>query len=102
VVTTTTEQIGFTFESDQAGPRNFDRCLAEGVTASRLEDSNYWTKFNALLKGEIHYGIGAVKRKFEDPAAISLPHTHTHTVHNFFLSVTLQGGLAENVFIVNV
>ena len=69
VVTTTTEQIGFTFESDQAGPRNFDRCLAEGVTASRLEDSNYWTKFNALLKGEIHYGIGAVKRKSEEPSA---------------------------------
>ena len=35
-------------------------------------------------------------------AAISLPHTHTHTVQNFFLSVTNQGGLAETVFIANV
>ena len=69
VVTTATEQIGFTFESDEAGPRNFDQCLEEGVIASRLEDANYWTKYNAMWKGEIRFGISAGKRKSEEPSA---------------------------------
>ena len=43
-----------------------------------------------------------LRRESELVVAISLPHTHTHTVHNFFLSVTNQGGLAETVFIAYV
>jgi len=67
IITTSTAQIDFTFESDEAGPRNFDKCLEEGVTKARLEDANYWTRFNAILKDEIRYGIHPVgKRKVEE------------------------------------
>jgi hypothetical protein len=51
---------------------------------------------------DISSTVPSKRMSSEEVAAISLPHTHTHTVHNFFLSVTLQGGLAENVFIANV
>jgi hypothetical protein len=67
VVTTSTEQPDFTFESDAAGPRNFDKCLEDGVTRARLEDANYWTRYTAILKDEIRYGIHpGGKRKVED------------------------------------
>ena len=67
MVTTATEQPDFTFESDVACPRNFDKCLEDGVTKARLEDANYWTRYSAILKEEIRYGIHpGVKRKVED------------------------------------
>jgi hypothetical protein len=67
VVTTSTEQPGFTFESDAAGPRIFDKCLEDGVTKARLEDANYWIRYTAILKDEIRYGIHpGGKRKVED------------------------------------
>jgi hypothetical protein len=67
VVTTAIEQADFTFESDAACPRNFDKCLENGVTKARLEDANYWTRYNAILKDEIRHGIHpSVKRKGDD------------------------------------
>ena len=73
VVTTATEQADFTFESDEACPRNFDKCLEDGVTKAKLEDSNYWTRYTAILKDEIRYGIHpGGKRKVEDAGKVDV------------------------------
>ena len=71
ILLTSTTQVGYTFEDDDAAPKIFDQCLAEGVTSIRLEDANYWIKFNSFLKEDIHYSIQSKRKLLVDDGDVN-------------------------------
>ena len=57
--TTPSAHVDYPFDSEDAAPEIFDRCLEEVVRCVLLDTSSHWRKYDLLWKSEISFGIGA-------------------------------------------